>query len=88
MTTEHKFTAYLRENQPKVWNSLVQAAQEGLIVIDEELDSVTATNRLLLTYPDLHAVLCYLIDNWAVREKESHGASSWEMLIKGLEHES
>jgi len=88
MAGNHKFTSYLQEHQPKVWISLVQAAGEGLIVIDEELDSVTATNRLLITYPDLHAVLCFLIDNWAVREKENHGEASWEMLIKGLKNES
>lgn len=88
MNRHNTFTAYLQENQPKVWDSLVLAAAEGLIIIDEELDSVTATNRLLLTYPDLHAVLCFLVDNWAVREKEAHGEASWKELMKGLENES
>jgi len=87
MAGDHKFTSYLQDNQPKVWASLVHAAEEGLVVINEELDSVTATNRLLLTYPDLHAMLCFLVDNWAVREKEVHGKSSWGQLIKGLKNE-
>lgn len=83
-----KFTAYLQRYQPKVWESLVSAASDGLILIDEETDSVTPTNRLLLTYPDLHAVLCFLIDTWAVREKEAHGEASWQLFVKGMENES
>lgn len=87
MQDKMSFTSYLQEHQPKIWHSLVEAAKDGLVLIDEEKDSVTATNRLLLTYPDLHGVLSLLIDNWAVREKENHGEAAWKLLMKGLENE-
>jgi len=57
--------ASIKAGAPKLWESLEHAAGLGLIFIDEEHDAVTATNRLLLTYPDLHGVLNQIIDHWS-----------------------
>lgn len=70
------FTGYLKNEQPRLWESLCNAAEEGLIVIDEANDSVTATNRLLLTYPDLHTVLSFLVDTWVKRKTEEFVTAS------------
>ncbi|WP_320044650.1 hypothetical protein [uncultured Desulfobacter sp.] len=55
----------IKAGAPKLWESLEHAATLGLIFIDEEHDAVTATNRLLLTYPDLHGALNQIIDHWS-----------------------
>lgn len=52
----------LKNQQPLVWQLLQQAEQEGLIVIDESVDAMTPTNRLLWTYPGLHQVLIRIIN--------------------------
>lgn len=57
--------ASIKAGAPRLWESLEHAATLGLIFIDEEHDAVTATNRLLLTYPDLHGVLNQIIDHWS-----------------------
>ena len=62
---ETTYIGSLKKKQPQLWNTIVSAAEQGLIIIDEENDAVTATNRLLLTYPGLHDVLSYLNDQWA-----------------------
>ena len=63
---EHEtFIDSIKKTQPQLWNIIVSAAEDGLIHIDEENDGVTATNRLLLTYPGLHDILAYLTDQWA-----------------------
>ena len=64
------FIDYLKSEQPRLWETISHAAAEGLIVIDEENDAVSATNRLLLTYPDLHNVLNLLVDNWVRKKTE------------------
>jgi hypothetical protein len=42
-----------------------------VVVVDEKTDAVTATNRLLLTYPGLHDTLVTLINAWAERTFDS-----------------
>jgi hypothetical protein len=58
---------HLKTRQPATWAMLELAALDGLVVIDEETDAVTATNRLLLTYPGLHDILATLTNAWAER---------------------
>ena len=58
---------YLKREQPSTWTLLQQAALTGLVLIDEATDAVTATNRLLLTYPGLHEQLSTLTNSWAER---------------------
>ena len=56
--------------QPQLWEVIQSAAKEGLIVLDEGSDAITATNRLLLTYPGLHEVLAFITDQWVEAELE------------------
>jgi len=67
MNMSGRFISYLQNKQKGIWQALRIAAADGLVVIDEKNDAVTATNRLLLTFPDLHAALQRLTDEWAER---------------------
>lgn len=64
MDEESSFICSLQREQPQLWQTIVSAANEGLIIIDQENDAVTATNRLLLTYPGLHDILAFITDQW------------------------
>ena len=70
------FIESLKLEQPQLWLTIVSAAQEGLIVIDEENDAVSATNRLLLTYPQLHEVLAFINDQWTEEKLKENSALS------------
>ncbi|MGK0291017.1 MAG: hypothetical protein ACI86H_002484 [bacterium] len=63
-TSNTGFINYLQLEETAIWTSLLGAAESGLVFIDRENDAVTATTRLLLTYPDLHEVLNFLTDAW------------------------
>jgi hypothetical protein len=67
MSESAGFIEHLKTRQPATWALLKAAASNGLVVIDEETDAVTATNRLLLTYPGLHDNLATLTNAWAER---------------------
>ena len=62
------FIESMKTDQPMIWAKLLEAAADGLVFIDEETDAVTATNRLLLTYPDLHDLLNFFTDQWVEME--------------------
>ena len=61
---DYGFLKSVKEEHPNLWESIRQAAKSGLILIDEQNDSITATNRLLFTYPDLHEAISTLINEW------------------------
>jgi hypothetical protein len=61
------FISHLKSKHQTTWQTLVGAANDGLVFIDEENDAVTATNRLLFAYPGLHEALQRLTDEWAER---------------------
>ena len=63
MTTD-SFIHFLKHDRPDVWEALLGAQRQGLIMIDEENDAVTATNRLLWTYPGLHGALSTILNDW------------------------
>jgi len=58
---------HLKTRRPSTWALLKHAASNGLVVIDEETDAITATNRLLLTYPGLHDALSTVANTCAER---------------------
>lgn len=58
------FIDSLKQDQPQLWALILKAGEDGLIMVDEPNDAVTATNRLLLTYPGLHDLLAYFTDQW------------------------
>jgi hypothetical protein len=72
MTKSQGFIDYIKIKNPSVWASLEYAAQEGLVYVDINSDAVTASNRLLLTYPDLHEILSTLINQWAESAENDH----------------
>lgn len=83
MSQPFSFIDYLRSEQPEIWESIKGAAAEGLILIDETNDAVSATNRLLLTYPDLHAVLNLLVDSWIRTKSEDLASKASNTILAG-----
>lgn len=82
MITDTSYINYLKLEQPEIWQSILRAEKDGLIVIDQETDSVTATNRLLLTYPGLHDVLNLLVEGWNQKKAERFGQEIINNLLK------
>jgi hypothetical protein len=67
MSEPQSLIEHLKTRQPSTWALLQVVALEGLVIIDEETDAITATNRLLLTYPGLHDILATITNAWAER---------------------
>lgn len=83
-TKRERYIDYLKIQHPKIWESLNRAAQDGLVYIDHEADSVTATNRLLLTYPDLHDILNVINEEWYKDKAIKAGEDQFKDLISQL----
>ncbi len=65
MTLKKGYIEYIKEKQPAMWALIrITAEKDGLIVIDEKNDAVTATNRLLWTNPCLHECLSTMVNEW------------------------
>lgn len=65
MILENGFIHFVKEKQPRMWALIHKTAEEtGLIVVDEENDAITATNRLMWANPVLHDCLATLVDQW------------------------
>ena len=73
----------IKKDAPKLWRTLKTAQAEGLMFIDEKNDSITATNRLLLTYPDLHETINQIIDHWTLK-KNNIEFSQLDFLVKEI----
>lgn len=75
MERSNQFIEFIKTSQPKTWALITQAANEGLIFIDEDNDALAPTNRLLLTYPGLHKALCCIINDYAesINQRSNHG---------------
>jgi hypothetical protein len=81
------FIESIKQTQPALWDSIVSNAKTGLIVIDEKNDAITATNRLLLTYPDLHLAISSLINSWNEQTLKQTSQTNFKELIKDLKQE-
>ena len=79
MDEELSFISSLQREQPQLWQTIVSAANEGLIIIDQENDAVTATNRLLLTYPGLHDILAFITNQWT--ENQMNTKKHFQSLV-------
>ena len=73
LNASNYFLEYVKKESPEIWSALKRAEGLGLVHIDEENDAVTATNRLLLTYPDLHEVINFLTETWHQKQAENMG---------------
>ena len=79
MASKHSFLKYLIDEQPVFLKSLALARRQGLIVVDEELDAVGASNRLLLTSDVLQEVLNEMVGDWM--DFETGSAEHFARLI-------
>ena len=84
MSVENGFIESIKQQQPGLWKMIHDTAQSGMIVIDEENDSVTATNRLLWTYPDLHLTISSLINSWNEKNLQVNSEQNFKELIKNM----
>lgn len=82
MKSDTSYINYLKLEQPEIWKTILKAEKNGLIVVNEKTDSVTATNRLLLTYPELHEVLNMLVEGWNQKKSEAFGQELISNLLK------
>ncbi|MBT4289451.1 MAG: hypothetical protein HOD92_19160 [Deltaproteobacteria bacterium] len=82
MKSETSYINYLKLEQPEIWETILKAEKDGLIVVDEETDSVTATNRLLLTYPGLHDIINMLVEGWNQKKAAAFGQELISNLLK------
>ena len=76
------YIEYVKAKEPRLWGTLQAAAADGLIFIDEKTDAITATNRLLLTYPDLHEVLNMLCTTWRNDQAKDLGKDLIKQLLE------
>ncbi|MBD3840787.1 MAG: hypothetical protein IE909_02700 [Campylobacterales bacterium] len=81
------FLKSIQQNHPDLWASIVKNSQSGLILIDEQNDSITATNRLLFTYPGLHEAITTLLNSWEETELKQNSREYFKELVKDLEHD-
>lgn len=82
MSQGQSFLEYLLAEEPVFLKTLAVARQQGLLVVDEELDAVGASNRLLLTSTVLQDVLNEMVADWMDHEENSK--ANFEELVKGL----
>ena len=82
MSQHDNFLAYIRAEHPAIWTSLTSASLEGLVQIDEDAGTVTAANRLLLTYPGLHDSIHALMNGWAENKLDA-GKTFSDLLANG-----
>lgn len=77
------YLTYIKQQQPQIWKELTKAKEEGLIYIDEVNDAISASNRLILTYPGLHDILNTLNDIWI----SSHAEIIGQMALNQLQNQ-
>lgn len=81
------FLDNVKQNEPKLWEIIVNASKEGVILIDEQNDSIVPTNRLLWTYPDLHETLMVLINSWSEKNSNDLSKLIFNEILKELKDE-
>jgi hypothetical protein len=79
------FLKSVKTTHPDLWDTIEKTSKQGLILIDEENDSITATNRLLFTYPDLHEAISVLINSWEENHLQQNSKTYFNEIMKGLE---
>ena len=80
-----KFDSFIdfASSHEALWQSIQRASNDGLIIVDEENDAITATNRLLWVYPGIHEALNVIINQWV--DKNMDTKTNFNNLIKDLE---
>jgi hypothetical protein len=86
MSDELTFIGKIKKEQPALWEQMVKIAKDGLIVIDEKNDAVTATNRLLWTYPGIHDALSTIINEWSNRHSLKDSEDNFKNILKNIKN--
>lgn len=81
------FLKSIQTTHPNLWESILASSKSGLIVIDQQNDSITATNRLLLTYPDLHEAISTLVNEWEQIHLKQNSKSYFNHITNELTKE-
>jgi hypothetical protein len=84
MSKSKGFIETIKQDQPALWELIKLHSQSGLIVVDEENDAVSATNRLLWTYPGLHEALNTVINNWNFTSIEDTAKENFSDILQNL----
>lgn len=87
MSSSDGFLSSVKKSHPQLWQTILKCADDGLMIIDEKNDAITATNRLLWTYPDLHEALSVLINQWTERELKETKEDVFKSLISNLKEQ-
>jgi hypothetical protein len=84
MTQPKGFIDTIKEDQPALWELIKLHSQSGLIVVDEENDAISATNRLLWTYPGLHEAINTIINSWNNLSLEKQAQENFSNILKDV----
>jgi hypothetical protein len=82
MNQGQTFLEYLLAEEPVFLKTLAVARQQGLLVVDDEIDAVGASTRLLLTSTVLQDVLNEMVADWMDHEENSK--VNFEGLVRTL----
>jgi hypothetical protein len=78
------FIGKIKKEQPALWEQIVTISKDGLIIVDEENDAVTATNRLLWTYPGIHDALATIVDQWSNKHSQKDSEENFKNIIQNI----
>ena len=87
MSQPKGFIDSIKQEQPALWELIKLHSKSGLIVVDEENDAVSATNRLLWTYPGLHEALNTIINNWNNSSLEKMAKENFSQILKNIDND-
>lgn len=79
------FLEYLVEKQPIFFKSLEMAQKQGLLVVDEDIDAVSASNRLLFTNDVLQQTLNLMVADWM--DYETRSLEHFREIVRGIRDE-
>tara|TARA_B100001287_G_C22520582_1_gene452531 strand:- start:180 stop:452 length:273 start_codon:yes stop_codon:yes gene_type:complete len=77
------FLEYLAEKQPVFFKSLEMAQKQGLLLVDEEIDAVSASNRLLFTNDVLQQTLNLMVADWM--DYETRSLEHFREIVRGTQ---
>lgn len=77
------FLEYLAEKQPVFFKSLEMAQKQGLLLVDEEIDAVSASNRLIFTNDVLQQTLNLMVADWM--DYETRSLEHFREIVRGTQ---
>ena len=77
------FLEYLAEKQPVFFKSLEMAQKQGLLMVDEEIDAVSASNRLIFTNDVLQQTLNLMVADRM--DYETRSLEHFREIVRGTQ---